>query len=57
MPTHECHIVDCVNHKDCAILEITKKTPKNADSCSYFKTQKQADKTNKKLEKFLNRRK
>jgi len=48
----KCKIVDCVNHDDCGILEITQKQPKNANSCSYYKDQKHVDKQAKKQAKF-----
>ena len=46
----KCNIKDCFDHEECAILDITKKLPKGARSCSYFRTQKQIDKKAKKLE-------
>ncbi|MDD5649820.1 MAG: hypothetical protein PHF86_05270 [Candidatus Nanoarchaeia archaeon] len=46
-----CPIKDCVLHKDCEILEIIRKAPKNAASCSYFKSQAQVDKKKRKQEK------
>jgi hypothetical protein len=40
----KCLINECSNNEDCMILEITKKQPEDSDSCSYFKTIKQAEK-------------
>jgi hypothetical protein len=31
-----CKITECVCHDDCAIIEITKKQPKDKKECSYF---------------------
>lgn len=47
-----CSIKECVLHASCGILEITKKTPKNATACSYFKSQSQVDKKKKRQEKY-----
>jgi len=47
----DCIIKDCATWKDCGILDIIKKMPKNAASCSYFKSQAQVDKKKKKQEK------
>ncbi len=36
-PNAQCTLTNCVSHEDCVIIEITKKAPKNALCCSYFK--------------------
>lgn len=33
----KCHIQDCPNCEDCAIIEITGKVPIDKYHCSYFK--------------------
>lgn len=47
----KCNITTCSNYLDCVILDIIKKMPK--DKCSYYKTQAQADKTEKKLKESV----
>lgn len=47
----DCPLTDCVKHNDCGILEITKKIPKDKNSCSYFKDQAQQNKEQKKLDR------
>ena len=44
----KCKITECSSHDDCAIIDITKKQPENADKCSYFKTFKQLEKKSQK---------
>jgi len=48
----KCSITECVAHNDCGILDITKKQPKNADACSYFKDQTMVEKKNRKAAKL-----
>jgi hypothetical protein len=50
----KCPHKTCVNHEDCGILEITKKVPKTAQACSYFKDPKRQQKEMLKRKKDLN---
>lgn len=36
----ECPIITCYRHKDCGILDITNKIPKDKHSCSYHREAK-----------------
>ena len=47
----DCKIKECASWNNCGILKIIGKQPKNSDSCSYFKSQKQIEKKEKKLAK------
>lgn len=48
--TPNCSVKECLNSSGhCMIVEITGKVPKSRFSCSYFKTQKDADRREKKL--------
>jgi hypothetical protein len=53
-----CPVAECVSHQECFILEITNGSgapmfaPKDANSCSYFKSQKKLDKEKKKFEEM-----
>lgn len=44
----KCTIEECIFNKNCGILEITSKLPKDSNSCSYFTDQKKVEKKNKK---------
>jgi len=48
----KCSITTCVKHLDCGILDITKKQPKSSDKCSYYESEKQLEKKEKKLAKL-----
>lgn len=45
----KCNVEKCSRREDCAILDIIKKQPKDWRSCSYFRTQEEADKKEEKL--------
>jgi len=40
----KCKHEKCSSHEDCGILEITGKEPETAESCSYFRSHKRAEK-------------
>lgn len=46
----ECPHKECVKHADCGILDITKKIPEKASSCSYSVIISKNKKKNKGLE-------
>jgi hypothetical protein len=47
----KCKIIECAKCDDCTILEITRKQPVSSLKCSYFKSQKQLDRQDKKINK------
>ncbi len=53
----KCPIIECNFHEDCVILETIKKVPKDAKSCSYFKTPKQVEKKTEKNEEIVDKKK
>jgi hypothetical protein len=44
----KCTITECIRNVDCGIIDITGKQPKTKFDCSYFATQKDIDKQEKK---------
>lgn len=52
----DCKINDCSRKIDCTILGILGKQPKDAESCSYFKSAKQQEKKAKTLAQALPKR-
>jgi hypothetical protein len=40
----KCSITECVHNEYCIIVDIIKKVPKDAKSCSYFTNEKQQKK-------------
>jgi hypothetical protein len=44
----KCLIAECVRNPDCGIIDITGKQPKTKFDCSYFVTQKDIDKQERK---------
>jgi len=46
----ECSHKECASADECAILDITKKIPKKAESCSYYRKKKSEPKTTVKKE-------
>ena len=38
----QCPYSECASHRDCGILDITKKIPKSKDKCSYFRKEERS---------------